>query len=167
MADNVAFRILGRNLTPQVATASAGPYTTISGVMNISVAREDTRADATTFAGRGYTANVPTDRTMTIGIEAQWQVDPTTGERDSGQAMVEAAMKVIGPGRLRYYRFGLRESDTDATEIGHFVISAMAYPSEATYSTNELVNWTIELQGVSHPVVASGVFSDFYEAPVD
>lgn len=153
--------ILARNHKFEVSADNA-TFTTISGVSMFTLSREDEMSDVTTFDEKGYKASLATGRGLTLNLEGKWKVDPATGTRDTGQALVDVAMKNFGVNRLRYFRVTAYETDAFVTDIGKFVIRGTPKPGETGEGNFETMNWTIEIESFGRPILASGIYSDLY-----
>jgi len=93
-------KILARQWTKKIRT-STGPdvFTDILGINSFTVATSKQDADTTDFDSNGWQEHLPATRGVTISLDGYRMEDPSNGDRDAGQAAVEALAL------LRPYRY--------------------------------------------------------------
>lgn len=155
--------ILARDHIFQASTTTSN-YTTISGVNNWSWGEDAGKADARHFDDGGHNANLVVSRGITVTMEGLKQVDPATGSRDAGQALVEGSMtgSKFGSARFLYYRIAMHDGTDNKTEIGHVVVKGSASRSEMGGENDDLMPWGVEVEVYGRPISASGVYADLY-----
>lgn len=144
-------RFLARDLTIDISTAPGvdtiegttdDTWTPILGLNTLTHAPSTNRADAGGFDSAGRARHLVTERGDTWTLAGHALEDVTTGDRDPGQAAIEAAGKLTGPAAMRYFRI---TSPGGNAQIFHGSVE-LTHPGGGH---NDIATWgtTIEVDG--------------------
>ena len=116
-------------------------WTEIKGVNNYQPTATGNNADTTTFDEDGWQSHIKASRGGSCTIGGMLLSDPDTGDRDPGQAAVEAWALEIGPDSLKQLRVTFPDSSTvlglasaNSTFGGGGTDDPQAWSVEITYS---------------------------------
>lgn len=85
-------------------TKEAPVWTPIGGLNSWSPSPQKNDADTTKFSNQGWQSHLPASRGLEHTISGLVQVDPSTGDRDPGQAAVETLATKMGPDGIGQFR---------------------------------------------------------------
>jgi hypothetical protein len=144
-------RFLARDLTIEISTGPGvdtisgtadDTWTPILGLNTLSHSPSTNRADAGGFDSNGRAKHLVTERGDTWTLSGHSLEDVATGDRDPGQAAVEASAKLTGPTAMRFFRI-----TSPGGNIQIFAGSAeLTHPGGGH---NDIASWstTIEVDG--------------------
>jgi hypothetical protein len=116
----VTFVALPRNYNLSVSATSGGSYTTVSGINNLTWAKDTNTTDLTVFDSQGVQVDAPVSAKLALEFEGlQAFTDSTLATRDPGQVILNAAATTVNPnGAVVYGKL------THATASGQMTFSA-------------------------------------------
>lgn len=136
--------VLARGWTVEIEDeATPGTYIKISGLNQIGFDEDETDADTTDFDSDGRPSHLVAQRGNTVTLEGYYKEDPVTGERDPGQAAVEALADKTGNLSLGKFRI-----TSPAGNMKEFMASARVSGSGGL---NDPMGWQAELR-ISGPI---------------
>ncbi len=149
MATTSDDKVLSRDFDISVNTGTSGSpqWTPIAGLDEDGIAwAEATReVDFMDADDGGWAKPVPLGRGFTVTLKGSRIEDAETGERDSGQAAVEAVMDEMGPDGLLEYKI---ESPAAS---GAEAITFKAWASVTPFGGSDKATWGAELKGYGVP----------------
>jgi hypothetical protein len=94
-------------LDVNTGTHDSPVWTPVAGLNNWSPSPSKNSADTTKFSNGGWASHLPASRSLSMTFSGLKQVDPDTGDRDPGQAAVEALGLLMGPDGLGEFRHSM------------------------------------------------------------
>jgi len=97
-------KVLARKFLVEVQDPLNSEWVPIKGLETIGFSGSKEDADTTDFESDGFTEHVVASRSYEVSLEGFWVEDPTTGERDPGQEIVESLAEKVGEESLGTFR---------------------------------------------------------------
>lgn len=145
--------VLARDYLFSVSTDNV-TFTTISGINSFAFAHDNNMQDVRVFADRGAPRDLSTSFTAVVTLEGFMWEDEATGDRDAGQALVDAAVGQLGAAGVRYYKVQSRNVAGDT-----LVIQANAkFTDFLGGGVDDFAPWAVDLSLYGQPLVASGMW---------
>lgn len=136
-------KFLARDLVIEIAEdASGSDWIEIKGVNSLTHSPSSTDADTTDFESEGHDQHLKASRGDTWTIQGFALEDVVTGDRDPGQAAVEALAVLVGPAAMGLFRVTSPGGNTITFE-------ASAEVTLSGGSTNDASAWgcTLKVNG--------------------
>ncbi len=136
-------KFLARDLTFEVATDSSGSdFIEVKGLHSLTHSPSSTDADTSDFESGGHDEHLKAARGDTWTITGFTLEDVVTGERDPGQAAVEALAQLVGPAAEGTFRITSPGGNT-------ITFRASAEVTLAGGATNDAAAWnaTVKTSG--------------------
>jgi hypothetical protein len=136
-------KFLARDLVFEIATDASGEdFIEVKGLHSLTHAPSSTDADTTDFESDGHAEHIKAERQDTWTITGFTLEDVVTGERDPGQAAVEALAQLGGPAGIGIFRITSPGGNT-------ITFSASAEVTLAGGATNDAAAWnaTVKTSG--------------------
>lgn len=150
-------KFLARDLAIAISTAAgvdtiAGTdddtWTPILGLNSLTHAPSTSRADTSSFDSNGRDEHLPASRGETWTLAGFTLEDVANGDRDPGQAAVEALAKLVGPAGLGYFRIQSPGGNT-------IYFQASAEVTQHGGGHNDAAAWQAVLQLSGEPTYAA------------
>lgn len=97
-------KVLARNLLIEVLVTAPNTYAEIKGLNEIGISPATNRADTTDFNDDGRLAHIVASRGTSLTLTGFRLEDESGGDRDAGQARVEALAELYGAASLGTFR---------------------------------------------------------------
>ncbi|MEA0553759.1 phage tail tube protein [Lysinibacillus irui] len=99
-------KVLSRDIIVEINTGTDAVenFVEIKGLNSVTFSSAKSDADTTTFDEGGWGSHIVANRSRSASIAGFYLVDVETGERDPGQAAVEALNEAIGPASIGDFR---------------------------------------------------------------
>ena len=147
-------KFLARDLAIAISTAPGvdtidgtadDTWTPIGGLNSLTHAPSTSRADTSSFDSNGRDEHLVASRGETWTLAGFTLEDVATGDRDAGQAAVEALAKLVGPAGLGWFQI-----TSPGGNVIHFQASAEV--TQAGGGHNDAAAWQAVLQVNGEPV---------------
>lgn len=93
-------KILGREFTLEVETATPGTYQAIGGIKDISFSPSTQRAETTDYDSAGIEEHLVASRGLSFTVNCHFLEDAGDGSRDAGQQLVIDSAEAVGASSL-------------------------------------------------------------------
>ena len=150
-------KFLARDLTMAISTAvgvdtEAGTeddtWTVIGGLNSLTHSPATSRADTSSFDSNGRDEHLVASRGETWNLAGFALEDVATGDRDAGQAAVEALAKLVGPAGIGYFKVTSPGGNT-------IIFAASAEVTLHGGGHNDAAAWQAVIQVTGEPVYAA------------
>lgn len=149
----VQYRTLSRDYILKVSTTDGGPYTTVSGVNNMTWAKDTNTQEVNPFANRGLSTDVPTSSKLALEVEAYHEFsDDSLDTRDAGQLILANAAAQYVNGAIVYVEL------THVVASGSLTFPAYASTGESGGGADDFMMMNVTLSALNKPV-GTGHFS--------
>lgn len=135
-------KLLARQTIFEILTSAPSTFTPIGGINSISVSPTTNRADTTDFDDEGRLAHIVASRGMSFTLDGFREEDESGGDRDPGQAAVEALADEFGADSLGTFRI-----TSPGGEVWTFQASAEVTPFGGGNDDPSAWQATIEISG--------------------
>lgn len=144
-----------------LASADNNTYTEIGGVAEWKWTEDTKETDVSDFDDGGYDASLPTTRKCKLTLSGNFLIDPTTGARDDGQALVESYTKLFGFAGLLYIKVETRDqvAGTPPVPFGTIISRGWAKKADIGGKREDKMPWGIEFNVFGAPTY-TGCFAD-------
>jgi uncharacterized protein YjdB len=99
-----AVKVLARGWKVEIQNPDTLSWNEIKGIDTLTFSGSKNDADTTTFDDNGWNTHLVASRGRTISLGGKYLEDPTTGDRDAGQSLVDALNDAIGTESLGSFK---------------------------------------------------------------